>query len=86
MSLNDASVQLIRDDYVEVVSAIPAAQNVAYYGAIPDWDAFDEGLMQGKRFSKSWKEKDPSVRQILAHSRPLFVPRRPASMVSMKVV
>lgn len=85
LDVNGTSTRLIRDDYVEFVCATPAAQNVAYYGAIPDWDAFEEGLFQGQRFSKSWLQKDPSVRQILAHSRPLFVPRRPGSVASLKV-
>jgi hypothetical protein len=85
LTLNGESVRMIRDDYVEFVCATPGAQNVAYYGAIPDWDAFEDGMFQGQRYSKSWVEKDPSVRVMLAHSRPLFVPRRPGSMVSMKV-
>lgn len=85
INVNGVATRLIRDDYVEFVTATPAAQNVAYYGAIPDWDAFEEGAFQGQRFSKSWMQKDPSVRQLLAHSRPLFVPRRPGSMVSLKV-
>jgi len=85
LSVNGVSTRLIRDDYVEFVCATPSAQNVAYYGAIPDWDAFEEGNFQGQRFSKSWKQKDPSVMQLLGHSRPLFVPRRPGSLVSMKV-
>lgn len=85
INVSGSAVRLIRDNYVEFVCATPAAQNVAYYGAIPDWDAFEDGKFQGQRFSKSWKQEDPSVRQLLAHSRPLFVPRRPGSMVSMIV-
>jgi hypothetical protein len=85
LSVNGTATRLIRDDYVEFVCATPAAQNVAYYGAIPDWKAFAEGKFQGQRFSKSWEEDDPSIRVLLGHSRPLFVPRRPGSLVSLKV-
>lgn len=86
IDVNGTSTSLIRTDRAEFLCATPAAQNVAYYGAIPDMEAFEGGLLQSKRFAKSWTEKDPSVRQMLVHSRPLFVPRRPGSFVSMKVV
>lgn len=49
----------------------PANKSVFYYGAIPDHDAMDAGLLETKIFSKAWKEKDPSVYVQLAHTRPL---------------
>ena len=80
------ATDLIRAKYVEFVCATAAAENVLYYGAIPDLDAFEGRLFVAERFSKSWMQQDPSVMQMLAHSRPLPIPRRPGSMVSMKVV
>lgn len=83
VKVNGSSTDLIRAGYVEFVTAIPAAENTIYYGAIPDVDALDGGQFQGTIFSKSWTTPDPSVRWILAHSRPLPVPRRFNSMVSL---
>ena len=48
-----------------------------YYGAIPDHDAFEQGLFVGKRFSKSWKEQDPSIYVQLLQTRPLPMIRNP---------
>lgn len=81
-----AAFPLIRSKYAEFVVADPAAENVMYYGAIPDLKALQGRLFQGRRFSKSWEQEDPSVMWQLLHSRPLPVTRRPDSMVSMKVV
>lgn len=83
VDVNGVSTKLIRDNYVEFVSAVPAAENRLYYGAIPDVEAFEGRLFQSRRFSKSWVEKDPSALMELAHSRPLPVPRRPSSYVSL---
>lgn len=77
---------LIRADYVEFVNANSAlADRVMYYGAIADMDALQGGLWVGRRFSKSWTENDPSTQMVLAHSRPLPVPRRPDAQISLKV-
>lgn len=81
-----ASYDLVRSKYAEFVVADPAAENVMLYGAIPDIDALEGRVFQGKRFSKSWKQPDPSVMWQLLHSRPCPVMRRPDSTVSMKVV
>ena len=81
-----ASFDLVRSKYAEFVVADAAAENVMYYGAIPDLKALQGRLFRGKRFSKSWEQEDPSVMWQLLHSRPLPVTRRPDSMVSMKVV
>ncbi|CAK9074174.1 Uncharacterized protein (Fragment), partial [Durusdinium trenchii] len=85
-SVNGVSTDLIRAKYCEFVTVSPAAENVLYYGAIPDIRALEGRLFQGRRFSKSWQQEDPSVWWQLVASRPLPVPRRPDSMVSMKVV
>lgn len=77
---------LIRSKYVEFVTATPAAKNKLFFGAIADWDAKEQGLIATPSFSKSWKKPDPSVWMSQLKSRPLPVPRRPGSMVSMKVV
>lgn len=81
-----SSYDLVRPKYAEFVTADPAAENTMYYGAIPDMKALQGRLFRGKRFSKSWEQEDPSVMWQLLHSRPLPVPRRPDSTVSMKVV
>lgn len=85
--LDGTATPMIRANYVEFVSASPMAENVLYYGAIPDMDAMgDTGRpFVGERFSKSWLEKDPSVMMALLHTRPLPVTRRPGANVSMKV-
>lgn len=81
-----ASFDLVRAKYAEFVVAAPAAENVLYYGAIPDLKALQGRLFRGRRFSKSWEQEDPSVMWQLLHSRPLPVMRRPDSTVSMKVI
>lgn len=77
--INDAGseVPFLGDDMVIFLSAEAQANNVIYYGAIPDHDAVEGGLLQTEIFSKSWMEKDPSIRVQLAHTRPLPCPRRP---------
>jgi hypothetical protein len=84
--VNGSATALIRAKYAEFVHAGPAARNTLYYGAISDLDALDQRLLSARRFSKSWIQPDPSVLQLLVASRPLPVPRRPGSIVSVKVV
>lgn len=86
MLVNGVATPLIRSKYAEFLCVTPAADNVEYFGAIPDWKAFDSGLFQAERFAKSWDEEDPSEKMALLHSRPLPVTRRPGATVSMKVV
>lgn len=86
VSVNGVATPMIRPKYAEFIAITPAAQFVKYYGAIPDMDALQGRLFQGERFSKSWKENDPSAQVFLTHTRPLPVPRRPNATVSMKVV
>lgn len=86
MLVGGVSTPLIRPKYVEFLCVTPAADNVEYFGAIPDWDAFESGLFQSQKFSKSWDQKDPSQKIALVHSRPLPVTRRPGATVSMKVI
>jgi len=85
--LSGVATDLIRPKYIEFIAGSRAAQRTLYYGAVPDFDANEgTGLFVGERFSKSWKEKDPSYLVHLTHSRPLPVPRRPNATLSMKVV
>lgn len=86
LSVDGTSTNLIRPKYVEFVSARPEAESLMYYGAIGDLDAYEGRTFVARRFSKSWIEKDPSVRWLLAHSRPFPMLRKPGSTVSMKVV
>ena len=76
---------LIRDNYAEFIHLGPGADNVAYYAAIADADAGSTGIFEGRVFSKSWKNPDPSGWVSLVHTRPLFVPRRPEAFLSMQV-
>jgi hypothetical protein len=86
VSVLGSSTPLIRDKYAEFVTASPAAENVMYFGAIADNPTLRGQLLAVERFSKSWEVPDPPVRYNLVASRPLPVPRRPGSTVSMKVV
>jgi hypothetical protein len=86
ISLNGTDTALVRAGYAEFVCATPAADNKLYYAAIPDMKALQGRKVKQKIFSKSWMEEDPSVYWALAHSRPLPVPRRPGSYVSVAVV
>jgi hypothetical protein len=86
VKVGGVSTALIRAKYAEFLAVTPQAENTLYYGAIPDLDAFQGRLFQAERFSKSWTIPDPSSMQMLLHTRPLPIPRRPGSMVSMKVV
>ncbi len=80
------ATSLIRSKYVEFVCNSAAAERVLYYGAIADMDALEGQLWVAERFSKSWKQPDPSAMIALLASRPLPALRRPAAGVSMKVV
>lgn len=86
VKVGGVATDLIRAKYAEFLCVTPAAENTLYYGAIPDLEAFEGRVFQAERFSKSWTIPDPSSMQMLVHSRPLPIPRRPGSMVSMKVV
>lgn len=62
------------------------ADSKILYGAIPDHGAFEAGNFVGKRFSKSWKEEDPSVYVQLMQTRPLPYIRQPNAFVVMDVI
>lgn len=84
VTLPDGTTEdLIPAGKVHFLSTSRDADNWMYYGAIPDMEALRGRLFQGKRFSKSWLEKDPSVYQSLLHTRPLPVTRRPGFCVTM---
>ena len=86
VDVNGSTVDLIRSKYVEFIAATREAQFTAYYGPIADMKALGSRQFVGKRFSKSWEVEDPSVRWVLAHTRPLPVPRRPDATYSLKVL
>lgn len=85
VTVEGSAVKLIRDKYAEFVSVQPRAMNTLYYGAVQDLDAMDGQRIAVERFSKSWKQPDPSVMWQLLESNPLPVPKRPDSMVSAQV-
>lgn len=86
IDVEGVSTAMIRSKYAEYIAVSPAAENILYYGAIPDMKAINGQQIQTERFSKSWEEEDPSVLMALVHSRPLPVPRRPGSYYSLKVI
>lgn len=79
-------VDMIRPKYVEFVSRNPEADFELMYAAIAEEKVLEGELLETKRFSKSWIEEDPPVRNYLVHSRPLPIPHKPESTVSMKVI
>jgi hypothetical protein len=83
--VDGVATDLIRPKYAEFVVASADNRFKTMYGAIPDFEALQGRKFVGKRFSKSWMEKDPSVRQLLVHTRPLCVPILPDATVSMLV-
>lgn len=62
------------------LNASPANGAEWFYGAIPDHDAFEQGMFVGKRFSKATKTFDPSIYTQLVHTRPLPMIRKPGSI------
>lgn len=86
LDVNTVLTDLIRPKYAEFISTSPQAQHIRFYGAHSDLDALETNRLASRRFSKSWRQNDPSVQQILLASRPLPVMRRPGAVVSMKVV
>lgn len=86
VQVGGVATDLIRAKYAEFLHRGPASEMKLYYAAIADLDALDAGLLATRRFSKSWRQQDPSVQQILLTARPLPVLRRPGAVVSMKVV
>ena len=85
INVNGVATPMIRPDYVEFVCATPEAENVTYFGAIPDIEAIENGGFVGERFSKSWIDPDPGHRILLVHSRPLPWKRKPNSTMSLQV-
>lgn len=69
------------------IATTPAAQWDFYYGAIADFnDAGRPQLNVGRRFSKTWVEKDPAQRVVKVQSRPLPVLKRKTAAIAMQVV
>lgn len=77
---------MVRSKYVEFVAATPGARNTMFFGAVSDLIVLEGQSLMAERFSKSWKQDDPSAMWALLSTSPLPVPLRPGSMVSMKVV
>ena len=80
--VNDAgsAASFMPDNTAMFLSASGLRDSRVLYGAIPDHDAFDQGLFVGKRFSKSWKQPDPSVYVQMLQTRPLPHIRQPNSV------
>jgi hypothetical protein len=65
------------------VSRRGVADNVVYYGAIPDIEAFQNGTYQTKRFAKTWVQPNPSALIQMAQTRPLPFARRPNGIYTL---
>lgn len=76
---------LLPADQVQVVSAVPEAEMVLYYGGIADMDAFDGRSFATRRFSKQWDTPKPSQRHMNLMSRPLPIMRRPNVTATLTV-
>lgn len=85
VTINGVLTSLIPSGYGIFLANVPDAENVLYYGAIPDLSTFGALPLQTERFSKSWLHDDPSVYNVLVASRPLPVPRKISSIVLAKV-
>lgn len=85
---DDAGVEqyFLDPEAVLFISGRAKQDNVVYYGAIPDHEAFQNGTYMSKRFSKSWINKNPSNLMQLAQSRPLPFTRRPNAIYTLKPV
>lgn len=70
----------LTDGTVLMVGAMMGKQ---IFGAIKDEEA---GLQAISYFSKSWLEKDPSVRLVMTQSAPLVVPYRPNASLAATVI
>lgn len=71
---DDGLTKSVLPDYTVIVGDAVALEGARAFGAILDEEA---GLQAMPYFSKSWVEKDPSVRLLLMQSAPLPVPYRP---------
>jgi len=79
-------VTLIDDKKVFFVSQEAGAQFSLEFGAIPDMTAFEGGSLEAEIFTKSWVEEDPSVVQMLAHSRPFPLMGQPEAVYELQVL
>ena len=86
LDADGTTVKMIPDKTAFFVARSAAVAPSIEYGAIPDMDAFEGGLLQSQRFSKSWVEKDPSQVVALTHTRPFVLLRYPEFCVQMQVL
>lgn len=63
-----------------------ATRNAMLYGAIQDVEAAESGLVEVRRFPKSWVTKEPSARWLKLQSAPLAGLLEPDAFVFAKVV
>jgi hypothetical protein len=79
------SVPYIGADQAIFLHTSPSNEAKFLYGAIPDHDAFEQGLFVGQRFSKAWKVPDPSVMTQMLQTRPMPLVRRPGAVYALDV-
>jgi hypothetical protein len=79
-------VPLVAPKMVHFITRSPQAEQVLYFTAIRDMEAFMGGTLAAERFSKSWMEHDPSALIQLMETHPLPCLRRPDSIYSLQVV
>lgn len=78
---NEGVSHKIIPDYTVIVGS-RNMEGVRHFGAILDEEA---GIQAKEHFTKSWVEKDPSLRILLMQSAPLVVPYRPNASMSVTV-
>lgn len=81
-----SEVPLVDPKMVHFISRGAQTEQVLYYTAISDMEAFMGGVLASQRFSKSWMEHDPSALIQLMETHPLPCLRRPDSIYSLQVV
>lgn len=80
------STALVSPKMAHFITRSSEAQQVMYFTAIRDLEAFMGGVLESERYSKSWMEHDPSALIQLVESNPLPCLRRPDSIYSLQVV
>jgi hypothetical protein len=79
---DDGSAATMLNDMDVLLLNMPGLLGTRAYGMIHDEEA---NFAATRYFSKSWLEKDPSVRWLLLQSAPLMVPYRPNASMRVQV-
>lgn len=69
-----------------IILGSTSTRNGVLYGAIQDIEAIESGLVEARRFPKSWVTKEPSARWLKLQSAPLTALLEPDAFIFAKVV